>query len=115
MLRSPVAEVTLKSSVGLRVMEWIPDIPPTGAGHAVRAGVSVSPSSHASSGYKKPSPVVRGQSWRLQNDVGGLCCNFSPKNIICHDGLNFIIVILFQVGIVHVFLYDNLIFFFLCN
>lgn len=92
MLRSPVAEFAPKSSVGLRVMEWIPDIPPTGAGHEVRAGVSVSPSSHASSGYNKPSPVVRGQSWRLQNDVGGLCCNFSKKNMICHVRLNFIII-----------------------
>lgn len=72
MLHSPVAEVTWGSSVGRRVMEWIPHIPPAAGGHVVKAGVSVSPSSHASSGYNKPSPVVCGQNRRLQGDVGGL-------------------------------------------
>lgn len=53
-------------------------MPPAAGGHAVKAGVSVSPSSHASSGYNKPSPVVCGQNRRLQGDVGGLQSVSSP-------------------------------------
>lgn len=68
MLRSPVAGVAGGSSVGRWVMEWIPRIPPAAGGRTVKAGVSVSPSSHASSGYNKPSPVVCGQKRRLQGD-----------------------------------------------
>lgn len=71
-LRSPVAEVAQGSSVCSWVMEWIPRIPPAAGGHAVKGSVSVSPSSHTSSSYNKPSPVVCGQNRRLQADVGGL-------------------------------------------
>lgn len=67
MLRSPVAEVPLRSSVCWRVMEWILCIPLADGGHAVKAGVNVSPSSHASSGYNKPSPVICGQGRRLHS------------------------------------------------
>ena len=81
MLRSPVAEVARGSSVGRRVMEWIPRIPPAAGGHAVKA---VSPSSHASSGYDKPSPVVCGQIRRLRGDVGGLSASAVKRQSFTH-------------------------------
>lgn len=95
-LRSPVAEVARGSSVGRWVMEWIPRIPPAAGGHAVKAGVGVSPSSHASSGYNKPSPVVCGQNGRLRGDVGG------PQCLHCHSLLLFSIFIYFFAACVNI-------------
>lgn len=69
-LHSPVAKATSRLSVVRLVMEWIPGIPPAAGCHAVKAGVNAGLSSHASSGYNKPSPVVCGQS--RQSDLGGL-------------------------------------------